>query len=146
MQKQVIEDYFISDDKALLNADTIHSFLTESYWAKGIPLDVVKKSIEGSYCIGVYGGDEQIGFARLVTDYATFAYLADVFILEPYRGKGLSKELIGFIMGQEWVQQLRNMMLATQDAHELYTPFGFTLLTHPTRYMYKFNLKLYENN
>jgi GNAT superfamily N-acetyltransferase len=144
MQKQISAQFFISDDKALLNVELIHQHLTQSYWAKNIPLLIVEKSIEGSYCVGLYHKEAQIGFARLVTDYATFAYLADVFVVEEYRGKGLAKEILQFIMALDWVKSLRNIMLATHDAHELYKPYGFTTLTHPTRYMYKFNLKVYE--
>ncbi len=144
MQKQIATSYFISDDKLLLDIGLIHQYLTQSYWAKNIPFHIVEKSIEGSYCTGLYHEEEQIGFARLVTDYATFAYLADVFVVEEYRGKGLAKEILQFIMELDWVKRLRNVMLATHDAHDLYKPYGFTTLTHPTRYMYKFNLKVYE--
>lgn len=145
MQTELAGGYTISDDKSLLQLQVIHNYLChQSYWAKGIPMAVVQKSIEGSYCVGVYLGDEQVGFARLVTDYATFGYLADVFVLEPHRGKGLSKEIIKFLLAQEWVQGLRNIMLGTQDAHGLYQQFGFTLLTDPKRYMYKFKPNIYK--
>lgn len=145
MQKSK-EVYHISEDKTKLNIPLIHSYLTQSYWAKGIPIETVEKSIENSFCIGIYNTNEQIGFARLVTDYATFAYLADVFIVEEHRGKGLSKKLLTYVMGLDWVAQLRNIMLATHDAHEVYEPYGFKLLTHPKRYMYKFNLNVYEES
>lgn len=145
MQRELENGYTISDDKTLLQAQIIHDYLSkQSYWAKGIPMELVQKSIEGSYCIGVYLGNEQVGFARLVTDNATFGYLADVFILEPHRGKGLSKEIMKFLLGQEWVQRLRNIMLGTQDAHGLYQQFGFTLLTDPKRYMYIFKPNIYK--
>ena len=139
MQTELAGGYTISDNKTLLQVQVVHSYLChQSYWAKGIPIAVVQKSIEGSYCVGVYLGDEQVGFARLITDYATFGYLADVFVLEPHRGKGLSKEIMKFLMEQQWVQGLRNTMLGTQDAHGLYQQFGFSQLTDPKRYMHKF--------
>ena len=146
MQTELGNGYIISDDKTLLQLQVIHDYLShQSYWAKGIPMDVVQKSIEGSYCVGVYLGEEQVGFARLITDFATFGYLADVFVLEPHRGKGLSKDIMKFLMGQEWVQGLRNTMLGTQDAHGLYQQFGFTLLTDPKRYMYIFKPNIYKD-
>lgn len=141
MEKEINKDYFLSDNKELLNHNLIFNFLTQSYWAKGISYETVKHSIQNSYCIGIYNNKGQIGFARLITDYATFAYLADVFVLEEYRGKGLAKELLNFIVGLEWVKQLRNTMFATKDAHELYKPYGFAALTNPKLYMLCYNLK-----
>lgn len=121
-----INDYTISTDKSKLDIEYIHHFLSvESYWAKNIPIEIVKASIEGSLCYGVYHQGIQIGFARVITDYATFGYLADVFIDKDYRGKGLSKELMKFIMEQEVIKKLRRFMLATLDAHSLYAQFGF---------------------
>lgn len=121
-----INDYTISTDKSKLDIEYIHHFLSvESYWAKNIPIEIVKASIEGSLCFGVYHQGIQIGFARVITDYATFGYLADVFIDKDYRGKGLSKELMKFIMEQEVIKKLRRFMLATLDAHSLYAQFGF---------------------
>lgn len=146
MQTELGNGYIISDDKTLLQVQVIHDYLRyQSYWAKGIPMEAVQKSIEGSYCVGVYLDGGQVGFARLITDYATFGYLADVFILEAQRGKGLSKEIMKFLMEQEWVQGLRNTMLGTQDAHGLYQQFGFTLLTDPKRYMYIFKPNIYKH-
>lgn len=121
-----INNYLISTDKEKLDINYIHHFLSkESYWAKNIPIEIVKTSIEGSLCFGVYENNRQVGFARVITDYATFGYLADVFIDKNYRGKGLSKELMKFIMEQEVVKKLRRFMLATLDAHSLYAQFGF---------------------
>jgi GNAT superfamily N-acetyltransferase len=121
-----IGNFLYSIDKSKLNLDNVHHFLSqESYWAKNIPIDIVKISIEGSLCFGVYENNKQVGFARVITDYATFGYLADVFIDKDYRGRGLSKELMAFIMEQDVVKKLRRFMLATLDAHSLYAQFGF---------------------
>jgi GNAT superfamily N-acetyltransferase len=129
------EDFLISTDKTLLDSRTIHNFLSQSYWAKGIPIEVVKRSIENSLCFGVYKNHQQIGFARLVTDYATYAYLADVFILEGFRGQGLSKWLLETIISHPDLQGLRRWMLATHDAHELYRKYGFNEIRLPERWM-----------
>jgi GNAT superfamily N-acetyltransferase len=129
-------NYSISDEKDKLQLNVIHQYLSiESYWAKHIPIEIVKQSIEGSLCFGVYFKTEQIGFARVITDYATFGYLADVFILETHRGKGLSKQLMEFIMAHQKLQGLRRFCLATRDAHSLYTQFGFTPLAKPENFM-----------
>lgn len=125
-------DYTISDDKTKLNLEVIHRFLSEeAYWSKNIPVEIVQRSIENSLCFGVYQGDNQVGFARFITDSATFGYLADVFILPEHRGKGLSKQLVAFIMAYPAVQGLRRMMLFTLDAHGLYRQFGFAPLETP---------------
>jgi GNAT superfamily N-acetyltransferase len=132
------DSFLISTDRSRLDIGVIHGFLTESYWAKGVPVSVVQKSIENSLCFGVYdttSGVQQIGFARAITDYATFAYLADVFILEPHRGKGLSKWLISCILAHPELQGLRRWMLATRDAHGLYRQFGFEAVEGSTRLM-----------
>ncbi len=130
------DDYTISTDKNNLDLSYIHHYLSkESYWAAGIPVEVVKKSIEGSICFGVYHCNNQIGFSRLITDCATFAYLADVFIDQNYRGQGLSKWLMQTIMTHEDIQGLRRIMLATRDAHSLYAQYGFLPLTFPERCM-----------
>jgi GNAT superfamily N-acetyltransferase len=132
------DNFLISTDRSRLDIGVIHGFLTESYWAKGVPVSVVQKSIENSLCFGVYdtiSAVQQIGFARAITDYATFAYLADVFILEPHRGKGLSKWLISCILAHPELQGLRRWMLATRDAHGLYRQFGFEAVEGSTRLM-----------
>ncbi|MBL7701674.1 MAG: GNAT family N-acetyltransferase [Ferruginibacter sp.] len=133
-------EFSISTDKSKLDVDIIHNYLcNESYWAKNIPIGIVNKSIEGSCCFGLYTNKNsalaQIGFARVVSDCATFGYLADVFILDAYRGKGLSKWMIGFIMSCPDLQGLRRWLLATKDAHELYKKFGFSALDKPERIM-----------
>jgi GNAT superfamily N-acetyltransferase len=129
--------FTISSDKAKLNIPFIHQFLSQSYWAENIPIEIVQKSIEGSVCFGVYDGQQQIGFARVITDKATFGYLADVFIGEKYRGLGLSKWLMETIVADPDLQGFRNWLLATRDAHGLYSKFGFKPLDNPERMMRK---------
>lgn len=130
-------DYEISTDRARLDVALIHRWLSEdSYWAKGVPRDVVERSIENALCFGIYDGNgAQVGFARVITDKATFAYLADVFVLEAHRGKGLSKTLMAEILAHPELQDLRRWLLATWDAHGLYAQFGFTPLDRPERIM-----------
>ena len=126
IDENMIGGFLYSSDKEKLDVNYIHHYLSaESYWAKNIPIEIVKKSIDGSLCFGVYYQEKQIGFARVITDYATFGYLADVFIDKHYRGKGLGKELMKFIMKQDVIKKLRRFMLATLDAHSLYAQFGF---------------------
>jgi GNAT superfamily N-acetyltransferase len=129
------DDYLISTDNTLLDLPTIHGFLTASYWAAGIPLDIVRRSIEHSLAFGLYHRDRQIGFARVITDRATFAYLADVFVLETYRGQGLGHWLVVTILAHPELQGLRRWTLATRDAHALYRSAGFTPLQAPERWM-----------
>jgi N-acetylglutamate synthase-like GNAT family acetyltransferase len=128
-------NFIISTDKNKIDVDYVHGFLASSYWSPGIPLDKVKKSIAGSLCFGVYNNEQQVGFARMVTDSSSFAYLADVFIDEKCRGNGLGKWLIEAILAHPDLQDLRRIMLATKDAHTLYEQFGFTAIPDPTRYM-----------
>jgi len=138
MAVQAIEPesrYEFSTDRQRLDIGAIHAFLTQSYWSPGIPRAIVERAIAASMCFGVYRLSEQVGFARVVTDKATFAYLADVFILEAHRGQGLSKRLMAFVMAHPDLQGLRRFMLATKDAHGLYTQFGFTATANPARIM-----------
>ena len=129
-------DYFISTEPGRLQFDVIHDFLAnQAYWSQGIPRPVVEQAIKNSLCFGVYRGSEQVGFARVITDRATFAYLADVFILEAHRGKGLSKRLIETVMKHPDLQGLRRWILATRDAQTLYTRFGFQLIHAPQYWM-----------
>jgi len=128
-------DYEISTDPARIDLAVVYEFLTNSYWARGIPLEMVQRSIENSLCFGIYHGRRQIGFARVITDRATFAYLGDVFVLEPWRGRGLSKWMMQCIMGHPELQGLRRWMLATQDAHGLYRKYGFTSIKTSERWM-----------
>ena len=136
--------YFISTDKDRLDINLIHEFLSlESYWARGIPVETVRRSIDNAICFGVYTGREQVGFARVVSDRATFAYLADVFILPAHRGKGLSKMLMSAIMNDPELQGLRRWLLATADAHRLYARFGFSPLANPERWMERHNPQVF---
>lgn len=128
-------DYIFSTDKAKLDLKIIHDFLSNSYWAKDIPIEIVKRSIENSLCFGVYYQEKQVGFARVISDYATFGYLADVFISEEHRGKGLSKKLMENIVAHPHLQGLRRFCLGTKDAHKLYEQFGFTVIKTPERFM-----------
>ncbi|EDL52082.1 GNAT family N-acetyltransferase [Vibrio mediterranei] len=137
--------YFISSDKRLLDIPLIHRELANSYWAKGIPLDVVEKSIEHSLCFGVYtASNEQVGFARMITDRATFAYLSDVFVVEKAKGEGLGKQLIKAIDEHPELQGLRRIMLATSDAHGLYRQFGYQEVSNPQILMQKWNPAIYD--
>jgi len=130
------DQFTISTDKSRLDLAAIHQFLTNSYWATGIPMEIVQKAVEHSLCFGVYEGTAQVGFARVITDYTTFAYLADVFVLESHRGQGLSKWLVSCIISHPELQGLRRFMLATRDAHELYRNYaGFQNLSAPERWM-----------
>lgn len=126
----------ISTDKSLLDFDMIYNYLSkESYWSRGIPVEKVKESIESSMCFGIYKDDKQVGFARVITDKAIFAYLCDVFILEDFRRLGLSKWLMQTILSHPDLQGLRRWLLATADAHGLYNQFGFTTINNPERWL-----------
>ncbi len=134
---EIIDAGFIfSDDPQKIDIAAVHHFLSSSSaWAKEIPFATVEKSIQHSLCFGIYKDKQQIGFARWVTDRATFAYLADVYVLAPYRGLGLSKKLLSFMLFHEDLQGLRRYMLATADAHSLYAQFGFKPIEDPTTLM-----------
>ena len=123
--------YEISTDPARLDVDAIHAFLTQSYWSPGIPRATVARAIANSLCFGVFSQGQQVGFARVVTDKTTFAYLCDVYVLETHRGQGLSKQLMCHVVKHPDLQGLRRMMLATRDAHGLYSQYGFTPLGAP---------------
>jgi N-acetylglutamate synthase-like GNAT family acetyltransferase len=127
--------FLISTDRSKLDIDVIQRFLAHSYWAEGIPRETVARSIENSLCFGVYSDGEQVGFARVISDFATYAYIADVFILEQYRGRGLARELMATIMAHPDLQGLRRWSLGTRDAHGLYEQFGFTRVENPPRTM-----------
>jgi GNAT superfamily N-acetyltransferase len=139
-------EFLISTDPSLLDVPLIHDFLSNrSYWAAGRPLEVVRRSIENSLCFGLYESPgRQVGFARVVTDRATFAWLCDVFVLEEYRGRGLSKWLMECVMGHHALQGLRRVVLATRDAHGLYEQYGFTPLADPSRFMEVFRPDVYQ--
>ena len=127
--------YHISEDLSKMQLDVIHAFLTRSYWAHGISRDLVARSMQNSMCFGAFLEAEQVGFARVITDKATFAYLADVFVLDDHRGRGVSKLLMQTIMNHPELQGLRRWTLITRDAHRLYGQFGFQVVQHPERYM-----------
>jgi GNAT superfamily N-acetyltransferase len=129
------DPYRISTDPSQLDLSVVHGFLTTCYWAVGIPLDVVRRSIEHSLPFGLYDGERQIGFARVITDYATYAYIGDVFVLPDHRGRGLGHWLIETIVAHPDLQGLRRWSLATRDAHALYRSVGFTSLGAPERWM-----------
>jgi len=137
------DEYVIRTDPRRIDVEFVHAFLTESYWAKGIPLDAVRRSIENSLPFGLSfdasagrGGRERpIGFARVITDYVTFGYLADVFVIEEFRGRGLSRWLMETVIAHPDLQGFRRWVLLTRDAHGLYAKFGFAALKQPDRYM-----------
>lgn len=130
------KNYQISNDKSKINIELVHNYLCyHSYWAEGIPADVVQRSIENSLCFAMYKEDEQVGFARVISDFATYAYLADLFIVPEERSKGLSKWLMRVIMDHPQLKGLRRFVLATKDAHGLYAQFGFTGYPNPERIM-----------
>ena len=127
--------YSLSTDRARMDVDAIHAYLTRSYWAEGISRELVARSIDNSLCFGVFEGSRQVGFARVVTDRATFAYLCDVYVLEEQRGAGLGKWLIETVLAHPEVQGLRRWMLLTRDAHGLYAQHGFVPLAKPESVM-----------
>lgn len=133
------DSFIISDDPSKLDLDAICDFLSRAYWAEKRPREVIEKSIRFSLNFGVYDGNRQVGFARVITDYATFAYLCDVFIHEEYRGHALGKWLMESILAYPNLQGLRRWSLATRDAHGLYKQFGFAELSNPASWMEKFD-------
>lgn len=135
--------YEISTDAARLDVTAIHAFLSGTYWSPGIPIAIVERAIKNSVCVGAYIDRRQIGFARMVTDKATFAYLADVYVLEEYRGNELSKRMLEGLLQLQELQGLRRMMLATRDAHTLYKKFGFKALAAPACFMERHNPNAY---
>lgn len=123
--------YVISSDPARLDVAAVHAFLSSSYWADGIPLDLVRRSLEASLCFGLYAPEGQIGLVRVITDRATFAYLCDVYVLPAYRGQGLARWLMQCVMGSPELQGLRRWLLVTRDAHRLYQEAGFVVAASP---------------
>lgn len=136
-------EYTVSTDRSRLDIDAVHAFLTRSYWAEGISHAGVAEAIENSLPFGVYRGEEQVGFARVITDYVTFAYLADVYIEEAHRGRGLGKLLIRAMVAHPRLRGLRRWMLGTRDAHGLYAQYGFIPLAEPQRWMERPNADAY---
>jgi GNAT superfamily N-acetyltransferase len=131
--------YEVTSDTKRMDPVAIHAFLTQSYWSPGVRLDVVRRAMEGSLCFGVLLEGAQVAFARVITDRATFAYLADVYVLEQHRGKGLSRALLDAVFAHAELQGLRRFMLATRDAHGLYTKYGFGPLQDHGRIMMRGN-------
>lgn len=129
------DDYTVSTDRDRLQLDVIHEFLRNSYWARGIPRDIVERALGNSLCYGVYHGDQQVGFGRLVTDHATFAYVADVFVLPAHRSKGLATWMARCMVETPGLEGLRRWLLATRDAHAVYRSVGFEQVTDTSRFM-----------
>ncbi len=138
------DNFLISTDPARLDIEAMHAYLSRAYWSEGIPRHVVAKSVEGSICFGLFDGSRQIGLARVITDKATFAYLCDVYVLEEYRGQGLSKWLMEAVCSHPDLQNLRRFVLVTRDAHGLYEKFGFTRPNDPSRYMEIVHREIYK--
>ena len=135
--------YSITTDPQKLDLDAIHAYLSRSFWAEGISKDIVARSIANSLCFGLFDGTNQVGFARVVTDRATYAYLCDVYVLEEHRGHGLGKWLIETVMAHPDLQGLRRFQLVTRDAHGLYSRHGFAPPAHPDRHMEIFKHGMY---
>jgi uncharacterized protein len=145
--ERTVDGFLFTTDAARLDLDVIHDFLSmRSYWAEGVPREVVARSIAKSLCFGIYDGAMQVGFARVISDYATFAYLADVFIIESYRGRGLSKALMETVMSHPHLQGLRRWLLGTADAHGLYLQFGFAEPKHPERQLERADPDVYPHD
>ena len=138
------DGFTISTDPARLDVDGIYDYLSNSYWAHGIPRDVFERSLRHALCFGIYEGARQVGFARVVTDFATVAYVGDVYVLEPWRGRGLSRWLMETITSHPELQGFRRWILLTRDAHGLYEKFGFTPLGDPSRWMEKWAPDAYK--
>jgi GNAT superfamily N-acetyltransferase len=139
-------EFLLSTDPERLDLNLIHGFLTECYWAKGIPREVVARSIQNSLCFGVYAHGKQVGFARVISDFATYAYIGDVFVLESFRGHGLGKWMMESIMQHPRLQGLRRWSLATKDAHDLYAKFGFMRPKWPEIYMEIYHADVYQSD
>jgi GNAT superfamily N-acetyltransferase len=138
------DDFLISTDPTRLDLDVIYDFLTNCYWAKGIPREVVVRSIEHALCFGIYESGGQVGFARVISDFATIAYVGDVFVVESHRGRGLGKWLMECIVQHPGLQNLRRWILTTRDAQGLYSQFGFTPVKAPERFMERHQANIYE--
>jgi len=138
-------EFLVTCDPAKADVEVIAAFLRDSYWAKNIPIAVVRKSIENSLTFNLLKGEEQIGFARVITDFATIGYLGDVFVLPDYRGQGLGKWLMECVFSHPDLQGFRRWTLVTLDAHKLYENFGFTRLAKPELFMENFNPAVYQS-
>ena len=138
------DEYLISTDPKRLQPARVHAYLETAYWCQGIPLGVLEKALANSLCFGLYHGDEQVGLSRVVTDYSTYAYLCDVYVLEAHRGKGLGHWMVECVMTHPELQDLRRFTLATHDAHGIYASFGFTSLKAPDRMMERHDPQVYQ--
>lgn len=136
-------DFMISTDRRRLDLGVVHGYLASSYWASGMPRAVLERGIENSLAFGVYRGDEQVGFARVITDLATYAYLSDVFVLEAHRGRGLSKWLMECVLAHPDLQGLRRFALFTRDAQGLYERYGFAPARSPSTYLERWTPNVY---
>jgi len=139
----VRDDFAISTDRQRLDLDVVHDYLASSYWAAGMPRAVLERGIENSLAFGIYRRDEQVGFARVITDLATYAYLSDLFVLEEYRGQGLSKWLMECILAHPGLQGLRRFALFTRDAQGLYERYGFAPSRSPSTYLERWTPNVY---
>lgn len=135
MSQTSARNIVVTTDRSSLDLDVIHDFLATSYWARGVPREVLARSMENSLCFGAFDEGRQVGFARVISDRATFAYICDVFALESHRGHGVGKSLMAAIMSHPELQGLRRWTLFTRDAHGLYRQFGFGAAGHPERLM-----------
>lgn len=145
MSDRQFGSYTISDDSSRLDLHAMHAYLQRAYWSIGIPLEIVERGVRNSLCIGAYDqAGAQVGLARLISDYATFCYLSDVYVLEEHRGKGLSKAMLEMAMAHPQVQGLRRWSLSTADAHSLYGQFGFKPLSKPERHMERLDPDIYR--
>ena len=144
-RRQYMDTIDFSFERECFDLAAIHRYLHGSYWAAGIPISVVQKAIENSLCIGGFVGQSQVAFARMVTDRASFAYLADVYVLPEYTGQGIAKQMLQRLFAHPDLQGLRRIMLATRDAHSLYAKFGFTPLPVPERFMERHNPHAYTS-
>lgn len=138
-------EFEISTDPARLDIGMIHDFLRTSYWAPDVPREIIEKSIQNSFCFGVYYGPQQVAFARVITDFATMAYLSDLFVIPEFRAKGISKMLVKAIVDHPRLQGLRRWLLATRDAHGLYAQFGFKPISNPEMFMTIHNSGIYHS-
>ena len=137
--------YIISDDSTRLDLRAIHAYLSRAYWSPEIPLETVRRAVRSSLCVGAYDtAGAQVGLVRVISDYATFCYVCDVYVLESHRGQGLSKAMLAMIMDHPQLQGLRRWSLVTADAHGLYRQFGFSPVAQPERHMERLNPDIYR--
>jgi GNAT superfamily N-acetyltransferase len=145
LRERQVGSYTISDDPNRLDLKAIQAYLGRAYWSAGIPFEIVERAVRGSLCIGAYdGAGAQVGLTRLISDYATFCYVSDVYVLESHRGRGLSKAMLAMAVDHPSLQGLRRWSLVTADAHELYRQFGFVPLAQPQWHMERLDPEIYR--